>query len=57
MAEGFQIFASEDTPIGVSARRSKLNEPDPPLMTIFLHASIGNPGEFELAMARMGICV
>jgi hypothetical protein len=48
MAEGFRIFASEDSLIGVSARRSKLNEPDPPLMTIFLRASsIENPGEFE----------
>jgi hypothetical protein len=47
MAEGFRIFASENSLIGVSARRSKLNEPDPPLMTIFLHASIENPGEFE----------
>jgi hypothetical protein len=47
MAEGFRIFASEDSLTGVSARKSKLNEPDPPLLTIFLHASIENPGEFE----------
>jgi hypothetical protein len=49
VAEGFRIFASEDTLIGVSARRSKLNDPDPPLMTIFLHASIENPGSMSLA--------
>ena len=47
MTEGFRIFAFEDSLHEIPSRRSKLPGIQPTLMTVFLHAHVHRPGEFD----------
>ncbi|KAJ7108771.1 hypothetical protein C8R44DRAFT_743999 [Mycena epipterygia] len=47
MTDGFRILAFEESLNEIAARRSKIPGTQPTLITVFLHAYILHPGEFE----------
>jgi hypothetical protein len=47
MADGFRIFAFEESLHEIATRRSKIFGAQPPLMSVFLHAHVLRAGEFE----------
>jgi hypothetical protein len=47
MADGFRIFAFEESLHEIATRRSKIFGAQPTLMTVFLHAHVLHAGQFE----------
>jgi hypothetical protein len=47
MADGFQIFAFEESLQEIATRRSKIFGTQPTLMTVFIHAHVLCAGEFK----------
>ncbi|KAJ6632040.1 hypothetical protein B0H10DRAFT_1937759 [Mycena sp. CBHHK59/15] len=47
MAKGYRIFASEESLNEVPARRYKIPDQEQDFKTVFLHARILNPGQFD----------